>query len=155
MREIENWRFAASLLARIIREGRSLRADSRDKFQEKYVLPLLPTVESTPWSRARRIRPHRRVPSFRRTLMRKISKRRSSSSLADPLNRQEWSRMAVLQGRSGSIPFRTTRNESFSTRVKTNESLKSSLHFLSVESRTVLRGCDSRDWRIFVICRKD
>lgn len=110
---------------------------------------------SSPPRRARRIRPHRRVPSFRRTLMRKISKRRSSSSLADPLNRQEWSRMAVLQGRSGSIPFRTTRNESFSTRVKTNESLKSSLHFLSVESRTVLRGCDSRDWRIFVICRKD
>lgn len=60
-------------------------------------------------SRARRyIRPPRRMPSFRRTLMRKISKRRSSSSLADPLNRQEWSRMPVLPARRGSIPFRTT-----------------------------------------------
>ena len=68
--------------------------------------------------------PPRRIPSFRRTLMRKISKRRSSSSLADPLNRQKRHRMPPRY-RSGGVrsPSERRRNESFTFDLGENEPL--------------------------------
>lgn len=67
--------------------------------------------------------PPRRIPSFRRTLMRKISKRRSSSSLADPLNRQKRHRMPPRYSRAeGFDPLPNDEGTSRlpSTWVKTN-----------------------------------
>lgn len=87
----------------IICEGRSLWADSRDKFQEKYVSPALPSlsfsVKSTPCSQhttPRRLASARILPMAAsrlpgRALMRKISKRRSSSNQAASLNCEKWS----------------------------------------------------------------
>lgn len=93
----------------IICEGRSLWADSRDKFQEKYVFPAWPCAAPPLSLSLCQVHPmqsacHPSTSSVRsyprpmaasrlpgRALMRKISKRRSSSSQVASLNCEKWS----------------------------------------------------------------